>query len=209
MISRTKPAIYACFLAALAVGGIPCAQSAGASDPPDIYFVQAYPATLGPNETVQLVVSADDEVDITDVTANGVDLSPDGYGDWCGDLCADPSPGQHTIVVTATDSNGNVATNSASSYLTLRLVMLSTRAAQDSIIFQAQLQYRFKFCGEVSVIDPDNFTLDDGCGTPLPVSAYGHGLETGNYAAVYGALSYDFLDGPSLASSSDRVSKLN
>lgn len=67
---------------------------------------------------------------------------------------------------------------------------INNRAVHDTIISTAMSKYNFKVWGKVSNLAASSFTLDDGSGAPVNVSASGvSGIANNDYASATGALS--------------------
>ena len=68
--------------------------------------------------------------------------------------------------------------------------------------------FLFATWGCVNRIDADTFELDDGSKTPVPVTASGHGLQTGDYAIARGIWSTSAIP-HTLNCSAIHVTKVN
>ena len=64
----------------------------------------------------------------------------------------------------------------------------SNRAVVEAIMADAAADYSWVLWGEVTVIDGDNFTIDDGSGINIKVVAPGHTVVNGDYVSVRGTL---------------------
>ena len=64
----------------------------------------------------------------------------------------------------------------------------SNRAVVEAIMADAAADYSWVLWGEVTVIDADNFTIDDGSGINIKVVAPGHTVVNGDYVSVRGSL---------------------
>ena len=76
--------------------------------------------------------------------------------------------------------------DTSQSYKTARVVGITNRSLMGDITSTAAGNFLFRPWGWVTRLDADTFELDDGSGTPVRVSATGHGLLTGNYAFARG-----------------------
>ncbi|MGI6296059.1 MAG: C39 family peptidase [Armatimonadota bacterium] len=155
--------------------------------PPVIHSVDVEPAVVTPGETVYITVYATDASDVSMVTANGTQLGFAGGGLWMGAITASNELGEHGIAIHAVDVPGN-ASSSSGSYTVKRLFALNNRAANDSIIGLVSSKYLFAAYGKVSVVNGQQFTIDDGSGMPITVQAPYHGLSGGEYVRVRGTL---------------------
>ena len=104
-----------------------------------------------------------------------------------GAITASNELGEHGIAIHAVDVPGN-ASSSSGSYTVKRLFALNNRAANDSIIGLVSSKYLFAAYGKVSVVNGQQFTIDDGSGMPITVQAPYHGLSGGEYVRVRGTL---------------------
>ncbi len=156
--------------------------------PPVIHSVDVEPSVVTPGETVYITVYATDASDVSMVTANGAQLGFAGGGLWMGAITASNEPGQHSVAVHAVDTVGNASSDSSGSYTVKRIFALNNRAANDAIIGLVSSKYLFAAYGKVSVVNGQQFTIDDGSGTPIKVQAPYHGLSGGEYVRVRGTL---------------------
>jgi len=76
--------------------------------PPTIESVTLDAYTTIPDATIHVTVEATDNVGITTVTADGVDLEETG-SIWEGDITAPSTTGDYTLTITAEDAAGNFA----------------------------------------------------------------------------------------------------
>lgn len=82
---------------------------------------------------------------------------------------------------------------------------ISNRAARDPIMQTASANFRFKLYGQVTLIDGDWFSLDDGSGAPISVLAPGYSTTSiGSYASAMGRLDTTTYP-PTLTSSAGEV----
>ncbi|MEN6583797.1 MAG: hypothetical protein ABFD54_15230 [Armatimonadota bacterium] len=65
---------------------------------------------------------------------------------------------------------------------------ITNRAAYDAITKSSVDKYDWTLWGKVTVINTNEFTIDDGSGMPVRVIYSGHGLSNGNYVTVRGRL---------------------
>lgn len=156
--------------------------------PPVIHSVDVEPPVVTPGETVYITVYATDASNVSMVTADGVQLGFAGGGLWMGAITASNEPGQHSVAVHAVDTVGNASSDSSGSYTVKRIFALNNRAANDAIIGLVSSKYLFAAYGKVSVVNGQQFTIDDGSGTPIKVQAPYHGLSGGEYVRVRGTL---------------------
>ncbi len=158
--------------------------------PPTIGSVTLTPRMVAVGDMLHAVVSAEDDVDVTSVTANDAPLTKSG-SDWVGDVPAAAPTGINHVTVVAKDAANNSVTDATASYRSARILAASTKAVWDATIRNACGIYLFKFCGRVTEIDDDRFTLSDGGVEPITVYAPGYKsrVATNDYATARGILS--------------------
>jgi|GEM_PF-4455130 len=83
----------------------------------------------------------------------------------------------------ASTSNDNTVT-----YSLLPLMGIGGKATRDTVVALAHASYRFKVWGRVTRINEDSFSVDDGSGLAVSVSAPNHGLNDDVFASVVGIL---------------------
>lgn len=155
--------------------------------PPTIDSVTASPRLVSGGLPVRISVSANDNVGVTSVTANGSNLTLTGGSAWSGAIDTDPELGEHIVTVTASDAAGNEAVSTAQSYVTARVFGLANVGLRTDGPTQAgATQYLYKTWGSVTRLDSDYFDLSDGSPTPVRVYCPGHGLTTGRFVSVVG-----------------------
>ena len=176
--------------------------------PPVIWDVTVSPQMVAAGDAVHIAVDATDDAGVTSVTANGTYLTPLGGSDWSGEIPADSTLGLHFVIVVASDGEGHTASNSSQSYKTARVVSITNRGLVRDVTSTAADNFLFRAWGWVTRLDADTFELDDGSGTPVRVSATGHGLQTGDYAFARGIWSVT-ASPHVLNSSSAHIKKVN
>ena len=155
---------------------------------PIIAFVDVSPQMAARGDSITIVAGVMDDVQVTRVVANGVDLSDVGDEYWTGTITADAAIGNNIVTITAYDDDNNVSTDTSGSYRTVPVVALNNRSIFDPIMGIACDNYFFTAFGIVTVMDTDFFALDDGSGWPIMVAASGHNLVSDKYARVRGRL---------------------
>ena len=86
---------------------------------------------------------------------------------------------------------GYTLTVQSQSSTELPKVGATNKAILDAIMTEAAPKYTWVFWGEVTVVDSDSFTIDDGSGVIINVDAASHGLADGDYVAVSGTVDID------------------
>lgn len=156
--------------------------------PPVIQSIDVEPSVVTPGETIYIMVNASDDSGVSMVTANGSPLGFAGNNLWIGAITASSEPGEHNIAVHAVDTLGNASSDSSGAYTVKRLFALNNRAANDAIIGLVSSKYLFAVYGKVTVVNGQQFTIDDGSAMPITVQAPYHGLSGGEYVRVRGTL---------------------
>ena len=154
--------------------------------PPVISSVAISPPMAAAGDAVHVAVDATDNVGVTSVRANGTDLAHSVGSSWSGDIVADPALGLHTVTVVARDAADNSATDSTQSYMTAQALFILNRNLVRDVTAGSAGQYLFITCGRVTRLDDDTFELEDGSGTPVWVSATGHGRVTDDFVFARG-----------------------
>ena len=81
------------------------------------------------------------------------------------------------------------ALNVVTAEVALPTVGTTNKSVLDAIMAGAAAKYEWVLWGKVTVIDPNNFSIDDGSGVTIKVVAAGHSVVNGNYVSVRGTLS--------------------
>ena len=68
------------------------------------------------------------------------------------------------------------------------VVGANNKAILDTIMTTVAANYTWVFWGEVTEIDADSFSIDDGSGVNIEVDAPGHGRSNGEYVSVKGSI---------------------
>ena len=157
-----------------------------ADQPPVINFVAVTPALAAAGDQVHVTVDATDDATVTGVTANGTALINTGGSNWGGDIVAASGLGVHTVNVVVCDSGSHSSNDAAQSYKTVRLVAASNLSLSGETAALMAGNSLYATFGRVTMIDSGTFDLDDGSASTIRVSAAGHGLQTGDYAAARG-----------------------
>jgi len=156
---------------------------------PVIGSVAVSPLMSAAGDAVHVVVEVTDETEVTSVAANETPLTRSSGPIWSGDIIADPVLGFHPVTVVARDAANNSATDNGLSYKTAQVIFILNRDLVRDVTAGSAGQYLFITWGRVTWLDADTFELEDGSGTPVRVSASGHGLETNDFAFARGTWS--------------------
>lgn len=158
--------------------------------PPVISSVTSgVPALVAAGDTIVLIVTATDNVGVTEVRADGKLLSYIGSNKWSGSVPASATMGPNHVQVVAKDAAGNTATDNSVSYTTVDVVGISNAGLVAPAATAAAGNYLFRVFGTVSKLSDNLFSIDDGTGTTVQVDCPGHGLNTGQHATVRGIFS--------------------
>ncbi|MDO8684935.1 MAG: hypothetical protein Q7N50_15835, partial [Armatimonadota bacterium] len=166
------------------------------------------PARVAAGDTVHVMLNASDNGNVASVTANEVALSNTGGNVWEGNITADSGLGSHTVTVVAKDEASLDSTDTSASYRTDRIVCAGNLSVRNASIVGASSSYLFRMLGRVTLVDGDSFTLDDGSGQVVSVTAPGHSIEVGDYATARGILNPN-LSPPTLTGSAAHAVKLD
>jgi hypothetical protein len=154
-----------------------------------------------------VTVSVSTANSILRVTANGVDLTPNG-ADWTGQVLAAGPNGLKTVEIIATDDANNPHNRSAT-YKVASIVAAGGNSITNAATSASCGDYLFLFCGKVANAASDGFSVDDGSGITLKVIAPGYtGIADGDFATARGILN-PLANPVTLTCPADKVAKRN
>ena len=158
---------------------------------PVISATNTTPARTAAGYQVKLTVVATDNVGVTGVTADGLDLSKGPGNSWYMYVNADPAQGTHTFSIVVKDAAGNQTTNTTTSYTTSKIYGLSTATLRAGGAAQlAAANYLYKVWGTINPVDTNSFDINDGSGSNVRVYCSQHGLSQGQFITAFGIMDY-------------------
>lgn len=167
--STGEEGIIQCWCLNITSCGGDCGETVGQG--PAIEFVEVSPEVVAPHQKVLVRVLAFDDVEVTNVSADGHPLSFIGDNTWEGLLPAVQVPGEHKVMVEAGDAAGNLASDSSRYYSVRPGAIANSKALADPIMKLVGDSRLFTVIGRVTKLDGESFILEDGSGVPIRVVA--------------------------------------